>query len=91
MRKVAMLVAIILVSVVLFAGVGAAVTLSRGNGPDTLVGTPEKDLLEGGNGKDTLRGLAGDDTLNGGKGGDTCLGGPGNDVFISCQHIGGRP
>ena len=87
MRKVVMLVAVVFVTVALFAGVGAAQIINGGNGPDTLTGTAQNDTLNGGNGPDLLRGLRGNDTLNGGQGNDRCRGGRGTDTFQSCEHI----
>lgn len=57
------------------------VTLSGGNGKDTLVGGSGADTLDGGNGKDDLRGHLGDDTLRGGNGKDALDGGDGADML----------
>jgi Ca2+-binding RTX toxin-like protein len=57
-----------------------AVTLTGGNGKDTLGGGSGNDTIDGGNGNDTLNGHAGDDTLNGGNGKDTIDAGDGNDT-----------
>ena len=85
MRKVVILVAVVFFTVALFAGVGAAVVINGGPGPDTLNGTPQNDTLRGGNGPDLLRGFQGDDTLNGGSGKDRCRGGRGTDTFQNCE------
>jgi Ca2+-binding RTX toxin-like protein len=55
------------------------VTMSGGNGKDTLVGGSGGDTLDGGNGSDTLTGNAGNDTLRGGNGKDTIDAGDGDD------------
>ncbi len=47
------------------------VTLSGGNGDDTLFGGSQNDTLTGGSGNDNLNGGAGTDTLTGGVGSDT--------------------
>ncbi len=60
-------------------------------GPDTLVGTLERDLISGGagddilsgsTGSDTLYGDGGNDLLDGGEGNDTMIGGLGEDLYI---------
>ncbi|WBV42797.1 M10 family metallopeptidase C-terminal domain-containing protein [Pseudoroseomonas cervicalis] len=59
-------------------------------GANSLVGTPENDVIQGlggndtlsgGDGADILSGGDGDDILTGGRGADTLHGGAGNDVF----------
>jgi VCBS repeat-containing protein len=62
-------------------GIADGVSLSGGNGSDTLVGTGGEDRLDGGNGNDVLNGLGGHDLLLGGNGTDTLNGGSGNDVL----------
>ena len=57
------------------------VTLTGGNGKDTLTGASGADTLDGGNGNDTLFGLAGNDTLRGGNGKDTIDAGDGDDTI----------
>jgi Ca2+-binding RTX toxin-like protein len=56
-------------------------TLSGGNGKDTLAGGSGGDTLDGGNGNDTLTGGAGDDSLRGGNGKDALDAGDGNDTL----------
>jgi VCBS repeat-containing protein len=62
-------------------GIADGVSLSGGNGNDSLVGTGGEDMLNGGNGNDVLSGLGGHDVLIGGNGTDTLYGGAGNDVL----------
>ena len=57
------------------------VTLTGGNGKDSLTGGSGADTLDGGNGNDTLFGLAGNDTLRGGNGKDTIDAGDGDDTL----------
>jgi len=58
------------------------VTLTGGNGRDSLIGTAGNDVLSGGNGEDTLNGGLGNDMLSGGNGPDTLIGGQGNDTLF---------
>ena len=44
-------------------------TITGDDGPNSILGTPEDDVLFGGGGNDTLTGAAGNDTLDGGAGG----------------------
>lgn len=57
----------------------ASVSVSAGDGNDTLIGGSGADLLAGDGGADSLTGGAGADTLDGGAGNDTLTGGAGND------------
>lgn len=63
------------------AAVTGAVSLSGGNGNDTLVG---------GSGNDTLDGGVGNDWLNGGEGSDLLTGGTGNDVYAFDNATGNQ-
>lgn len=56
-----------------------SVTLSGGNGNDSLLGTSLNDSLDGGAGNDTLIANAGDDVLTGSAGNDVLQGGSGED------------
>ena len=58
-----------------------ALTVSGGNGKDTLAGGSGADTLDGGNGNDSLAGLLGDDTLRGGNGKDLLDAGDGADTL----------
>jgi VCBS repeat-containing protein len=60
-------------------GIADGVSLSGGNGNDTLTGTGGEDRLDGGNGNDILYGMDGHDLLYGGNGTDSLYGGAGND------------
>ena len=71
-RKIAVLLAVMGVVVVLFAGVAFAVTKVGDAGPNRLVGTAEND---------TLRGLGGADELIGKGDSDRLFGGSGNDLI----------
>ena len=69
-RKIAVLLAVMGVMVVLFAGVAFAVTRVGDAGPNRLVGTAENDTLRGLGGADELVGRGDSDRLFGGSGGD---------------------
>ncbi|CAM2780587.1 Serralysin G [Vibrio mytili] len=56
-------------------------TILGGSGNDTLFGGNGDDTLFGGDGDDTLFGGSGDDLLDGGLGSDILTGGDGHDVF----------
>jgi Ca2+-binding RTX toxin-like protein len=67
---------------------------------DSLLGTPEGDVISGLGGHDTIKGLAGNDTLNGdagndllegGAGADTIDGGAGNDTIRSAEGFPAGP
>jgi VCBS repeat-containing protein len=62
-------------------GIADGVSLSGGNGSDSLTGTGGEDRLDGGNGNDVLSGLGGHDVLLGGNGTDVLDGGDGNDLL----------
>src|SRR5919107_4504476 len=69
-RKVAILLSVMGLTVMVFAGTALAVTKTGNAGPNRLVGTAEND---------TLRGLGGADTLIGRGDSDLLVGGGGND------------
>ena len=48
---------------------------------DKILGSPDRDLINGLAGDDTINGLAGDDTINGGKDMDYLVGSDGNDIL----------
>jgi len=56
-------------------------SLTAGDGDQTIVGTGGGDTLTGGAGNDTLEGRAGIDTLNGGANNDVLIGGDGADAL----------
>ena len=58
---------------------GTVQVVRGGGNNDTIIGSPDADLLEGGSGLDTLFGRGGDDVLKGGIGADTLHGEAGND------------
>ena len=57
------------------------VKLHGGDGVDTLIGTPQADMIWGDNDIDYIEGGGGNDYLNGGDGVDTLEGGSGNDFL----------
>jgi Ca2+-binding RTX toxin-like protein len=69
-RKLAVLLAVIGLMVMAFAGVALAVTKTGDAGPNRLVGTAENDTLRGRGGADTIIGKGDSDRLYGGRGGD---------------------
>lgn len=58
------------------------VSMSGGNGKDTMTGGSGDDTLDGGNGNDVLAGGFGNDTLRGGNGKDVLDGGDGDDTLV---------
>lgn len=70
MRKMAILVAVVGLIVVLFAGTALAVVEIGNAGPNRLVGTAENDTLRGRGGADTIIGKGDSDRLYGGRGRD---------------------
>jgi Ca2+-binding RTX toxin-like protein len=77
-RKIAVLLAVMGVMVLMFAGAALAVVKDGGPGPDRLVGTAENDILRGRGGADEIIGRGDSDRL---------LGGFGND-FINARESG---
>ena len=69
-RRMAILVAVVGLMVMAFAGVALAVTKTGDAGPNRLVGTAENDTLRGLGGADELIGRGDSDRLFGGSGGD---------------------
>jgi Ca2+-binding RTX toxin-like protein len=69
-RKMAILVAVVGLMLVLFAGTALAVVKVGNDGPNRLVGTAENDTLRGLGGTDTIIGKGDSDRLYGGRGGD---------------------
>ena len=80
MRKVAIVLAVMGLMMMAFAGVALAVTKVGDAGPNRLVGTAEND---------TLRGLGGADELVGRGDSDRLFGGSGRDVINARES--GRP
>lgn len=70
MRKVAILLTVIGLMVMAFAGVALAVTKTSDAGPNRLVGTAENDMLRGLGDADELIGRGDSDRLFGGSGRD---------------------
>jgi Ca2+-binding RTX toxin-like protein len=69
-RRMAMLVAVMGLMVMVFAGVAFAAVKIGDAGPNRLVGTAENDTLRGRGGADTLIGKGDSDRLYGGRGRD---------------------
>jgi large repetitive protein len=80
MRRAALVLTTMALTLLLSSGVALAVTRIGGPGPDVLKGTDNRDRLDGGGGPDSLLGLGAGDCLSGGTGSDTVLGGPGDDL-----------
>src|SRR5215207_6260494 len=81
MRRVALLLTVMAVTLVVVNGVALALSKEGTDGADTLRGTPEADKIRGLSGNDTLRGSAGNDTVYGNQGKDTIYGGHGDDIL----------
>jgi Ca2+-binding RTX toxin-like protein len=69
-RRVAILMAVVGLMVMVFAGVALAKTIVGDGGANRLVGTAENDTLEGFRGADDLIGRGDSDRLYGGRGRD---------------------
>src|SRR5215210_6699684 len=69
-RRMAMLVAVMALMVMMFAGVAFAAVKVGDAGPNRLVGTAENDTLKGRSGADTIIGKGDSDRLYGGRGAD---------------------
>ena len=55
------------------------------SGDDTIIGSDERDRLQGNDGDDTIEGRDGNDTIRGDAGDDTIDGGRGSDIIIASQ------
>ena len=69
-RRMAILVAVVGLMVMAFAGSALAVVKVGNSGPNRLVGTAENDTLKGRSGADTIIGKGDSDRLYGGRGAD---------------------
>ena len=69
-KRTAVLIAVMGLMVMVFAGAAFAVTRVGDAGPNRLVGTAENDVLKGRAGADTLVGRGDSDLLVGGRGND---------------------
>jgi Ca2+-binding RTX toxin-like protein len=69
-KRIAVLVAVVGLMMMVFAGAAFAVTRVGDAGPNRLVGTAENDVLKGRAGADTLVGRGDSDLLVGGRGND---------------------
>jgi len=81
MRTTTLLIALMSVMVVVFAGVALAAVIVGNDKDNLLVGTNRADTIKGKGGDDIIRGLKGDDKLYPGSGEDIVNGGQGN-VFV---------
>jgi Ca2+-binding RTX toxin-like protein len=66
---------------VLLAAPAVAAVIGGTDGPDRVVGGPQRDVLRGLGGSDTLIGRGKGDTLRAADGGDTLRPGPGEDIL----------
>jgi Ca2+-binding RTX toxin-like protein len=73
---------------------GEVATIVGTNGDDSLVGTPNRDVIQALDGDDTVTGLGGNDLICGGEGDDELSGGAGRDRLIGDEDddslFGGR-
>ena len=69
-RRIAVLIAVIGLMMMAFAGTALAVVKVGGPGHDRLVGTAENDTIKGRGGSDTIIGKGDSDLLVGGRGND---------------------
>jgi Ca2+-binding RTX toxin-like protein len=69
-KRIAVLIAVVGLMMMVFAGAAFAVTRVGDAGPNRLVGTAENDVLKGRAGADTLVGRGDSDLLVGGRGND---------------------
>jgi len=67
---------------VIDASGGVAVKMKGLGGNDTLIGSANRDIINGGTGHDTIFGNAGNDTLNGAMGDDVLIGDEGADKLF---------
>ncbi len=59
-----------------------SISVSAGNGDDTVTGGAQDDYLSGDAGNDSIRANSGDDVLSGGDGADTLIGNDGDDLVL---------
>lgn len=83
-RRMAIVVAVVGLMVMAFAGVALAATIDGTAGPDTLIGTPQDDVLRGFGGADTINGRGDKDDVFGGRGADTIRARDGERDTIDC-------
>jgi Ca2+-binding RTX toxin-like protein len=81
MRTTTLLIALMSVMVVVFAGVALAKVIQGDDNDNRLVGTLRNDTIKGKGGDDFINGRKGNDTLILGSGEDRVFGGQGNDVI----------
>jgi len=79
MRKMAIMLALVMVAIVAAGGVALAATISGTHRDETLIGTGYADTMKARGGGDEVRGLGGSDQLYGNGGRDRVLGGYGED------------
>ena len=83
-RRIAILVAVMGLMMVLFAGVAVAQTIVGTDGPNTLIGTRQDDVIRGLGGADTIVGRGDKDALFGGAGRDVIKARDGERDRIDC-------
>jgi Ca2+-binding RTX toxin-like protein len=81
MRTPTILIILMSVMVVVFAGVALAKVINGNDNDNRLVGTPRNDTIDGKGGDDNINGRNGNDTLILGSGEDIVHGGEGNDFI----------
>jgi Ca2+-binding RTX toxin-like protein len=86
-RKVALLLAGVLVGTIMLAGAAYAKTFVGGDARDIIVGTPKSDTIYGLGGGDELRGRGGDDQLYGGRASDILNGYTGDDYLVGGKGV----
>jgi Ca2+-binding RTX toxin-like protein len=92
MRKSAVLLASVALTVLLASGVALAATFRGTDGDDRIVGTTKADQIFGLGGKDDLEGRGGGDVIHAGPGNDTGSGDSGNDtIYLGPGNDGASP
>jgi Ca2+-binding RTX toxin-like protein len=92
MRKSAVLLASVALTVLLASGVALAATFRGTDGDDRIVGTKKADQIFGLGGKDDLEGRGGGDVIHAGPGNDTGSGDSGNDtIYLGPGNDGADP
>jgi Ca2+-binding RTX toxin-like protein len=96
MKRAGLLLVAMTLALLLACGVALAANKLGGDGPDSLIGTSQRDIMRGGGGNDFLDGKGGPDTLLGETGNDDIFadvrvndkaadgldGGKGNDILV---------
>ena len=83
MKRAGILLTLMSVMVLVFAGVALAALIEGDDRPNTLVGTPKSDTIYGHGGADSIEGRGGGDALRLGGGRDEAYGERGDDLISS--------